>query len=83
MPDIARFLVSLATLLLLVGFVPACSGMANSATAPAYRPDSIERPATSLGDEEGAADKIGKALVAGLVVCVALAAIILPIVFLV
>ncbi len=83
MPDIARLLVNVATLLLLMGFTPACSGISSSASAPAYRPDSIERPATSLGDEDGAADKIGKALVAGRVVRVARAAIILPSVLLV
>jgi len=59
--------------------MPACSTWSDSPPAAAYRHESIERPASSLGDEDSAADKVGKALVAGLVVCIALAAIVLPI----
>jgi hypothetical protein len=77
--DFRRALIQMMLLIGLVGVLPACSATSGAVPAAAYPGESIERPATSLGDEDTPAEKMGKALVAGLVVCVALAAIIVPI----
>lgn len=79
MTDFRRLVVRFALLLGILFAVPACSATAGNVPAAAYPGESIERPASSLGYEDGPAEKVGKALVAGLVVCVALAAIVVPI----
>ncbi len=69
----------LVALLLATATLPACSARSGGEPARQEAYQSIERPAASLGEEEGVFEKAGQAMVATLVVCVALAAIVLPI----